>query len=953
MTTLFLGFLNRSLSAAVLIFAVMLVRLVFKKAPKWLLCALWALAAVRLLCPFSIESVLSLIPSAEPVQPEIVYSAAPAITSGIPAVDAIVNPPLQAAFTPDPVQSANPLQILTWIAAWVWLGGCAVLLLYAAVSALRLRLRVRTAVRLEGNVFQSEFVPSPFILGVLRPRIYLPFGLEPGAQDMVLAHERAHLKRGDQLWKPLGFLLLTAYWFNPVCWLAYILFCRDIEVACDEKVVRELGEGCKTAYSRALLQCSVPRRMITACPLAFGETGVKGRIKSVLHYKKPAFWVVLAAVFVAIAVAVCFLTDPKQDEAQPEEDAPASATVDVPAEEDSAPPTSMVFSSLEDYADYLIGQTILLEPVEYKVLTDGGFETVTDTVQDAQLVNLEQLASLSGLDPEGDLQLWSYKIAVAPKNADGRTFMLGADTGLSYIDGREYLLDSTRYLVTVTYRSQTQDYRLLGWTKDTDGTALAVYEQSGRLADYLRDIYAATHGANTMQGYFYPGFYNGMDGFGEAVHIDAYFCTFPDEAGGWGAYLPTTGWIYDETGLVSSEHLTGSTLKAEFLAGTDVSSRIADYAAYDSQLTRRYTVFTLASGTENTLVYLFGAADGCYEVRVHWTLGEDRETSSGYNPYLQTRCEGQLLKQMAASFTPLDTDGTVLDTTLLAQVGAYRLLVRYDAALCPEGRAGCNRHWETSLVSRSAETGAETVVDGPRKNAVYWFLKSEYEDTAAFLGISEQDAHTGLLSAGNMEVFFLSGTANVNFLLSDVFLSGPNKPPAAAETDETVPVQPCELTLPNGVYLGMDYETAVQTAQRYRNSRVWRGRMPGDNFTVDGVSYYFTPDSDRVLRLDSVDITPSADSGTFSPSFLRGAAIGSSLQSILDTIPIDPQVQLLTLPQDYYRTQDLYGNRAAASYAFLGAGDSYHLNFYTGNFSASLRFDDSDAVIEIFLSARH
>ena len=519
MTNLFLGFLNRSLSAAVLIFAVVLVRLVFKKAPKWLLCALWALAAVRLLCPLSIESVLSLIPSAEPVQPEIVYSAAPAITSGIPAVDAIVNPPLQAAFTPDPVQSANPLQILTWLAAWVWLGGCAVLILYAAISALRLRLRVRTAVRLEGNVFQSEFVPSPFILGVIRPRIYLPFGLEPGAQDMVLAHERAHLKRGDQLWKPLGFLLLTAYWFNPVCWLAYVLFCRDIEAACDEKVVRELGESCKTAYSRALLQCSVPRRMITACPLAFGETGVKGRIKSVLNYKKPAFWVVLAAVFVSIAVAVCFLTDPKTDTEQPEEEPPASSTADSPAEADSTPPTSAFFSSIEDYAEYYIAQVILPEPIEYKVLTDGGFETVTDTVQDAQMVNLEQLASLSGLDPEGDLQLWSYKIAIAPENADGRTFMLGTDTGLSYIDGQEYLVDNTRYLVTVTYRSETQDYRLLGWTKDTDGTALAVYEQSGRLTDYLRDIYAATHGANNIQGYFYPSFYNGMDGYGRAVHI--------------------------------------------------------------------------------------------------------------------------------------------------------------------------------------------------------------------------------------------------------------------------------------------------------------------------------------------------------------------------------------------------------------------------------------------------
>ena len=186
MTDIFLGFLNRSLAAGILILAVVLVRLVFKKAPRWLLCALWALAAVRLVCPVSIESVLSLIPSAEPVQPEIIVSAQPAITSGIPAVDAIVNPPLAAAFTPSPAQSANPLQIWTFVAACVWLAGIAALLLYAAISALRLRLRVRTAVRLEGKEYQSEFVSSPFILGVIRPRIYLPFGLEAGAQAMVL-----------------------------------------------------------------------------------------------------------------------------------------------------------------------------------------------------------------------------------------------------------------------------------------------------------------------------------------------------------------------------------------------------------------------------------------------------------------------------------------------------------------------------------------------------------------------------------------------------------------------------------------------------------------------------------------------------------------------------------------------------------------------------------------------
>lgn len=648
MTTLFLGFLNRSLSAAVLIFAVVLVRLVFKKAPRWLLCALWALAAVRLVCPVSIESVLSLIPSAEPVQPEIVYSAAPAITSGIPAVDAIVNPPLQAAFTPSPAQSANPLQILTWLAAWVWLGGCAVLVLYAVVSALRLRLRVRTAVRLEGNVFQSEFVPSPFILGVLRPRIYLPFSLEPGAQDMVLAHERAHLRRGDQLWKPLGFLLLTAYWFNPVCWLAYILFCRDIEAACDEKVVRELGDGCKAAYSRALLQCSVPRRMITACPLAFGETGVRGRIQSVLNYKKPAFWLVLAAVVVSIAVAVCFLTDPKQDTEQTEEEPPVSSAVDGPAEDDSAPPTSMVFSSLEDYADYLIGQTILLEPIEYKVQTDGGFETVTDTVLDAQMVNLEKLASLSGLDPEGELQLWSFKVAIAPENADGRTILLDTDTGLSYIDGWEYLQDGSRYLVTVTYRSETQDYLLFGRTKDPDGTALAVYEQAGSLKDYLYDTYVSSNG-------------------GQPLHLDAYFMIFRETGGAlWGAYLPTADWLWDPDNCQwYSAHHTGSTFAVTYDPGVSVSDRSAAYAAegYDGQTTSRYTVFTLESGEQNTLVYLYGAKDGCFAVTIHWPHGEDQTDASGYNPYLQSHCEGQSLKQIADSFTPLDDNGTALEQT--------------------------------------------------------------------------------------------------------------------------------------------------------------------------------------------------------------------------------------------------------------------------------------------------
>ena len=953
MTNLFLGFLNRSLSAAILILAVVLVRLVFKKAPKWLLCALWALAAVRLLCPVSIESVLSLIPSAEPVQPEIVYSAAPAITSGIPAVDAIVNPPLQAAFTPDPAQSANPLQILTELAAWVWLGGCAVLLLYAMISALRLRLRVRTAVRLEGNVFQSEFVPSPFILGVLRPRIYLPFGLESGAQDMVLAHERAHLKHGDQLWKPLGFLLLTAYWFNPVCWLAYVLFCRDIEAACDEKVVRELGDGCKAAYSRALLQCSVPRRMITACPLAFGETGVKGRIKSVLHYKKPAFWVVLAAVAVSIAVAVCFLTDPKQDAEQTEEEPPVSSSADGPAEEDSSPPTSMVFSSLKDYADDLIDQTILLEPIAYKVQTDGGFETVTDTVLDAQMVNLEQLASLSGLDPEGELQLWSFQVAIAPTNADGRTIMLSTDTGLSYIDGREYLLDGSRYLVTVTSRSETQDYRLFGRTKDTDGTALAVYEQAGSLRDYLYDTYVSANGG---QPYHLMGFYNGMDGYGQPLHLDAYYMIFQESDGArWGAYLPTADWLRNLGSCQwYSAHHTGSTFEVAYDAGVSVSERSAAYAAqgYDGQTTSRYTVYTLEFGERNTLVYLYGAKNGCFAVAIRWPHGEDQTDTSGYNSYLQARCEGQILKQIASSFTPLDDDGTALEKTMLAQARGNTLFVYKDSIACPYGVDGCTLHTQTSLFCKTAD-GDERLLVGPAADRTYWFMHDDGSAGYLRLGFLEQDpaGHSGRFSTGHVDVTVPELTAQAYYSYEDVSLSGSDpEAPEPVQTNSGMPVQPCELTLPDGVYLGLSYETALQKAQSWRGSRVWRGKTPGDNFTVDGVSYYFSPDQEGVLRLDSYAV---ATDETAAQEFLRGIKVGDSLQSVLGTIPAGDWLPEQSYTQLLYGDDLVSGDRASLTWEV----SAYHPGQYTlrlkaGQLSASLRFDADGLVSEIYVSDR-
>ena len=310
MTELFLKIINMSISASWLILAVLICRLVLKKAPKWVNVLLWGIVAVRLLFPFSVESVLSLIPSAETISPEIMMDASPAIHTGIPAINSVLNPVISQSFAPSPVASANPLQIWIPVLAVAWVIGVVGVLAYTAATYWRLRRKIGTAVLLRDNIFQSENVSSPFVLGIIKPKIYLPFKLDGQDMGHVIAHELAHIRRRDHWWKPLGFLLLAVYWFNPLIWLAYVLLCRDIELACDEKVIKELGSEQRADYTQALLTCSVSHRMIAACPLAFGEVGIKERVKSVLNYKKPAFWIIILAVVACAVVAVCFLTDP-------------------------------------------------------------------------------------------------------------------------------------------------------------------------------------------------------------------------------------------------------------------------------------------------------------------------------------------------------------------------------------------------------------------------------------------------------------------------------------------------------------------------------------------------------------------------------------------------------------------------------------------------------------------
>lgn len=310
MSDLFLKIVNMSISASWLVLAVLLLRFVLKKAPKWVNVLLWGIVAVRLAFPFSIESALSLIPSAETISPGIMMDTVPSVQTGVPTINNVINPVIGSSLAPAPGASANPLQIWIPILSIVWAVGVAALLLYTAVSYWHLRCKVSEAVILRDNIYQSDNVASPFVLGIIKPKIYLPFHMDRQDLSHVVSHEQAHIRRRDHWWKPLGFLLLTIHWFNPLMWLAYVLLCRDVELACDEKVIKELDNEQRADYAQALVVCSVNRRMIAACPLAFGEVGVKDRVKSVMNYKKPAFWIIVLAVIACVIVAVCFLTNP-------------------------------------------------------------------------------------------------------------------------------------------------------------------------------------------------------------------------------------------------------------------------------------------------------------------------------------------------------------------------------------------------------------------------------------------------------------------------------------------------------------------------------------------------------------------------------------------------------------------------------------------------------------------
>ena len=313
MEHLFIHVLNISITASFLVLAIILYRLFAKKSPKWVFVLLWGFVGLRLLLPFSIESALSLIPSKNTFPTTITHDRYPALDTGFESVDEIVNPILSGSMEAHPEYSANPMQVWITVLGWIWLAVMLCMLLYMAASFIYLRVKTRVKVEREDNIYLCDYVKTPFILGIIRPRIYLPSDISDKNYSLVVAHERAHIKRLDHIWKPLGFLLLSVYWFNPLLWVAYVLLCRDIESACDEKVISDLGDNEKADYSEALLTLGIKSRVISACPLAFGEVSVKSRVSAISKYKKPATIAIVISLVVCTIFAVCFLTYKKNN----------------------------------------------------------------------------------------------------------------------------------------------------------------------------------------------------------------------------------------------------------------------------------------------------------------------------------------------------------------------------------------------------------------------------------------------------------------------------------------------------------------------------------------------------------------------------------------------------------------------------------------------------------------
>ena len=429
MNTVFLKLFNMSVMAGWLILAVLVFRLLFKKAPRWIFCVFWALVAIRLVCPATIESVWSVIPSAETISTSG-ETATPVVQSGVQIVDKVANRYIGEHFVKQTVISEAKKSVdLTNVFAGIWLFGVVVLSAHGIISYVRLKKTVAASITIKGRIKECDDIKFPFILGVLRPTIYLPSVFDEETRYYVVHHEESHLKRGDHLWKPLGYFILTIHWFNPLCWIAYILFCRDVEMACDERVIKFMDNESKAGYSQTLLNLSNPRRMISACPVAFGEVGVKMRVKGVLNYKKPAFWLVTVSVVCCFVTVACFLTNPRKASAATVSDGNPDDGISVSADDVTSQESVMVEEVVASEADTIQEDSMI--PEESTIVEDSNSQPSEDK------------ATFGNIDGIGTVDVY-VKQYMDPEEGyyNGTTWELFVNNESVYTSGNEWMYAS-------------------------------------------------------------------------------------------------------------------------------------------------------------------------------------------------------------------------------------------------------------------------------------------------------------------------------------------------------------------------------------------------------------------------------------------------------------------------------------------------------------------------------
>jgi len=313
METVFLYILNKSITAGWMILAVLLIRIVLKRLPKWVNCILWIMVGIRLICPIGFQSDWSLIPSAHTVSDVMMYTDEPTINSGIEVIDQLINPVLPSVEGSDSSMGDKSMALIIEYVSYIWIVGIASLAVHSMVRWSRLRNRVRASIRVKDQVYICDDISAPFILGVFRPRVYLPSTLSEEHMKIVLDHENAHLSRDDHWTKMLGFILVILHWFNPLVWLACQKMSEDIELACDEKVIRGIDNQSRKKYMQVLLEVSQVKTVFFNSPLAFGEVGVKKRIRSMIQYKKMNTWAMTVSILIWMVCMLCFMTNPKKE----------------------------------------------------------------------------------------------------------------------------------------------------------------------------------------------------------------------------------------------------------------------------------------------------------------------------------------------------------------------------------------------------------------------------------------------------------------------------------------------------------------------------------------------------------------------------------------------------------------------------------------------------------------